>query len=344
MIRRLLIPLFTVVILACSLGAPVSGHRDEHEGGVAFRMPQDMNLQPEDVPELSERPVANPSSDLLLPEALGQDQRLYTSQTQDLRIESNLIMLPERTTRAPSELLEEVVRQRRPAAQPANGNEPITVGKFALLWESRALCRSGQGPGLSLVLIRRNAVAVLLGCGSDVTQDYMVRLARSVDSHIAAPADRHEVTWGSHEEGPADADDLATAAAESSGRPPDCSQLALTPQEKANCGTHEYFHQYETTGGGCTAGERNDYGLETHTVVFGQDTVRLRHEGPACKKTDVNTYSCEDEHWTSVVQFGDAGYSVDFQWLEHHDCEHHESHGFGDACGCNGHNEYSLGK
>src|SRR5512143_1365375 len=100
--------------MGCSLAAPFAATAPASE--VAFRMPEHMNLQPQDVPDLRQSPVESSGSDLLIPEALGQDQRLYTSPTQDMRRGSDLIMLAEQTTRAPWELLEDVLRQRRPGA------------------------------------------------------------------------------------------------------------------------------------------------------------------------------------------------------------------------------------
>jgi hypothetical protein len=336
----LLIPLFTIVMLGCSVTAPFAGPAPAPE--VAFRMPRDMNLQPQDVPGLMESPVENPASDLMLPEALGQDQRFYTSRTQDIRIESNFILLPEPTGREPSELLEEVLHHRQPAAILEAEENPIALGAMGWLWRIQGLCSPGQGTGLSLVVIRQNVAAVLLGCGSGATQDYMQSLGKAIEARVTAPPGEHEITWGSSQAASGNADDAA--ARQTAGQPPECAQLNLTPQERANCGTHSYWHEYETTGGGCPRSYSENYGTEPHTILFEKDAIRFPEESITCQKSGPNSYTCPGDDWDMAVGFDDYGYSLDLNWSEQRDCVNHEPEHPGDACGCNGHNEYSLEK
>lgn len=246
--KKLLFPLLVVLLLACNIASPFTAATPITQ--VVFRSPRDMNLQPQDVPDLKETNVENPAAEPLLPEAIDQDQRIYISITQNIYIESYAIMVPERTHRKPREIFDEVVRKRHPKAEVVNTETPVSIGNSGSLIIINNYCASDYNAGLILIIIRDNMVIVLIGCGSDVTQDYVVRLGEIVDGHIISPPQPHEIassdiltTTPENEIVPSD---ILTTTPESTvvivtdTATTTCTDSNLTPEEKANCGTHTY--------------------------------------------------------------------------------------------------------
>ena len=86
--KILLITIIGIAIQACSF-LPTNE--------LVYRSTRDINLQPQDVPDLTEAAVDNPPNGPLLPEAVEQNQRVYVNAFQQIYIESNVIMVPKRT-------------------------------------------------------------------------------------------------------------------------------------------------------------------------------------------------------------------------------------------------------
>ncbi len=237
--KKILLSIISLIILGCSALSPSTPQ-------VVFRSPRDMNLQPQDVPDLTEAPVDLPATEPLLPEAIDQDQRVYINQIQNIYIESNAIMVPEKTTRSTDDIINRVIRNRRPQIIILD-QDIIQVGDNGILISVSNDCSTQYNSGYILVLIQNNMVIVVLGCGSGLTSNYVFSLKNKISAHIATPSQPSEVA----------VNDLLTPTPETitgpltetpiTGQPSECIQFNLTPEECGNLGLHNFTVQISVT-------------------------------------------------------------------------------------------------
>lgn len=188
--KNLFVILIGITILACSLSPSVS---PTQRVDVVFRSPRDMNLQPQDMPDLQETPVEEPATAALLPEAIDQDQRAYVNVTQNIYIESSVIMVPERTTREPSDVAKEITKSRNQRMRLLENGKVIAVGEKAIIIGIVDYCNLNNSTGYILVFYRNNIIVVIIACGDNVEQDYLVRIAQKIDGHVTVPPSNEEI-------------------------------------------------------------------------------------------------------------------------------------------------------
>ncbi|MEW5871066.1 MAG: hypothetical protein AB1894_17460 [Chloroflexota bacterium] len=156
---------------------------------IIYLPPKDMNLQPGEISELLETEVENPTEQPLLSEATEQDQRAFENVDQDIRVESNIILVPRRTTRSPGEIFDQVIPQRLPEAQRTGQLINCLLGEECQIISILAPC----GPGYVLVAIRNNVITFIIGCGRGMTEELALRIGGIIDGRIIAPLESTHV-------------------------------------------------------------------------------------------------------------------------------------------------------
>jgi hypothetical protein len=124
---------------------------------------------------------------------------VYVSQTQNIEVQSDAIMVPQRTSRGAEDIVKYVVIKYRPKIVLGN-REPILIGEAGILFIVDSYCNNEHNTGFILVVTRNNIVVVLVGCGSDVTREFMVRAANLVDGHILRPPSTDEIAKSESEQ------------------------------------------------------------------------------------------------------------------------------------------------
>lgn len=249
---------------------------------IVYKSPVEMNLQPNDIPSLAITNVQNSTAESIIPEATDQSQLIFTNEDNTDYIESNVIIVPTKTTRTPSELFDLAVSNRHPTIKKTSDEQSVKeIGEQAYLFETSDDC----GSGYVLIAIRSNVITIAIGCGADITTDLMAQIGKIIDRRIT------------------------TSTAEM------CAQFNLTSEECANAGTHEYSLLVEPNWCDKPSGGINqitDASAEATYVTF----VFMENEIVGMfalngyyllKKTGLNTYN---SHWLTIY-FNSNGYSVD---------------------------------
>lgn len=303
---------------------------------IIFRSPRDMNLQTGEVPDLQETPVENPAAEPLLPEAIDQDQRAFVNIDLDIHIESNVIMVPEQTTRSDDDLYEQVVIPRRPGVQRQGKDEGCELGERCRIIY---IIDPGCGPGLVLIVLRGNMITVLIGCGRGADRDRITRAGAKIDEHIQAPPRPEEIalataapqrTQTQAAQATAAQYVAATCAAGTAMAltltPPGptatldpCVALNLTPEECANSGVHAYSYimesvsEYEYCRFVKPSGEvigKTISGESSAEIIFFGDSVQLG--SVVYSKKSINTYTALLENGeTRVIIFNLNGFTIE---------------------------------
>ena len=295
--KKILLPLLSIILLACSITAPFTAATPITQ--VVFRSPREMNLQSMDVPDLTETNVEVPATEALLPETIDQDQRAYTNQTQNVYIQSNAIMVAEKPSLTTGEIINHVVRRNRPEIVVLN-TERVQIGEIGEMFPVNGYCSNAHNAGYILVVRRNNMVIVLIACGSEVTRDDVLRWGQIIDGHIRAPAQPSEVASS---EIPAPTPTALPVTNTETPTPAPlldpygCDSPNLTPEEKANCGVHLYTFLYtiHATIDKCHFEETNQLtnsGEKTLTITFSNIGFTRCSEEDCLEyqKTGVNSY------------------------------------------------------
>lgn len=249
---------------------------------IIYKAPTDMNLRPGDIPGLQSTELQNPASEPLLPEATAQNQRAFEDITQDITIETDVIVVPEKTTRALDEIYNVVIPKRRPSAQKSTEETPVKIGDQGELFKISDDC----GPGYILIATRNNVIFAIIGCGSEIDPSYIQQIGLLIDGYIT-------------------------------GTVVSCSQLGLTPEECANSGSHEFSEsrkQNEFCGG--TSQQTGDF-----LIIFSQDKVYVNlsdngweNQSDYFSKTGPNTYiqtgNTDNIAWNSYLTFNGTGFTL----------------------------------
>ena len=135
---------------------------------VVYKSPAEMNLRPGDIPSLQPTDVQSPDANPLIPNATAQDQVAFKSSTKDISIESNVYLLPSVTQMTTSDIYALVVPKRRPNSQKAGSEKTVKIGDNATIIQITNSC----GNGYVLILEQNNVVAVIIGCGRGLDENF----------------------------------------------------------------------------------------------------------------------------------------------------------------------------
>ncbi len=301
---------------------------------MVFRSPRDINLQPEDVPDLQEVPVENPAQEPLIPEVIDQDQRAYVNVDQDINIESNVIMVPEQTSRTNDELYNLVVIPRRTSIQRQGKDETCDLGERCRLLP---IVDSVCGPGWVATTVRNNIIIVIFACGRGVDKERIIRLGKYIDDRIKAPPSHEEIALATQAmlttqteaaNATLTAIGITLTPLTPAGLTPTedaCLNLNLTPEECANSGSHLYSWVTKRDTNSCVwppdgCPESGCPGESIITFNFGQRSVTYYSGNELianCDKTNPNTYYCEwvygeTNHKVTMV-FKTTGYEEEWK-------------------------------
>jgi hypothetical protein len=312
MIKRLLFSFVILSLFACSLpfklvknqeptptlpNTPTApGVTPTARVEIIYRLPSEMNLQPQDVPELTETQVEQPAQEPLLPEAIDQSQRAYNNPSQDTNIESNVIMVPGRTVRTPDEIADVIIKKRRPDCKWIGDDEgTCNIGERC----KRKRISCGCGSGLVIIVIRSNIIAVVIGCGRGVKTDLIDRIGGIIDGRIKAPA-RPKVTV------PPTAEVIPIVTEDV------CESLNLTPEECINSGLHYYtWSSYDQTGPYCSGMPEGRGPGEQWNVSFqfSNDSVRVNiGQQQIYQRKGQNYFVYEDSDFLGTYTFLPDGF------------------------------------
>lgn len=128
--KKVFLVALTMILVACrvfspkAVETPVPENIETPTPQVIYRSPRDMNLQPQDVPDLVEVPIDYLAEVPLLENTIDQDQRAYVYPGKDYYLESNAIMLLDVPTNAPQQLAEEILYNRQPNTRAAFTETP----------------------------------------------------------------------------------------------------------------------------------------------------------------------------------------------------------------------------
>ena len=292
--KNLLVILIGITILACSLSPSASPTQSVD---VVFRSPRDMNLQPRDVPDLEEVPVEEPSDVALLPEAIDQDQRAYISVEQNIYIESSVIMVPERTTRQPREVADEIIKYRNSRMRISGSERSSSVGEKAIIIGITGYCSSKYSDGFILVFYRNNIIVVIIACGN-VDEEYVRFIAAKIENNVKAPPAPEELAGAETEQAVLNPQDSLTSlpSIEPTVQPTADMCESLTPEECANNGLHFYSYStideiyINTTSSNHDFCLINDQGTIGHSFNFTGDGLFVDSYQIKINKIGENTY------------------------------------------------------
>jgi len=269
---------------------------------VIYRLPEEMNLHPQDVPELTETEVEQPAQEPLLPEAVDQDQVAYSDPDQDINIESNVIMVPGKTVRTPEEIADVIIKKRRPDCKWIDGDGGIcNIGERC----HRKKISCGCGAGLVTVIIRSNIIVIIIGCGRGVKADLIDRIGGKIDDRIKAPAPLKTPVPPKVEVLPIETSDI-------------CSSLNLTAEECINSGLHTYSCECQCLQG-CYVFHCGTEVSRIHTILYTNDGVVITsglepQKKSFWKKISPNSYYYEDSNDGDIYQyrlnFTSSGFSI----------------------------------
>lgn len=250
---------------------------------VIYKSPMEMNLQPGDVPGLqmttTQTPLAKPL--MLIPEATDQSQLFYVSADQKNQFETNVVIVPEKTNRAPADLFDLAVTKRRPSMKKISEEQPLLIGEQAYIFATTDTC----GSGYVLISIRSNVITIAIGCGENVEMAIMEQIGKSIDRNITTS--KEDV----------------------------CNQLNLTPEECSVAGTHAY--SLEVKPNSCDVpgfdSVTDSSAFETYVAfVFSQNGILTIYSpmgiADVLEKSGTNTYT----GWIIVV-ITEKGYAVDIK-------------------------------
>ena len=140
-----------------------------------------VNLQPQDVPELSETAVEKPAgSQPLFPVVMDQSQVQYINKQKQIRIESLVTLLPDPVQQPITSLMPDLIRKGWPTARLTTEVKNLAIGDGGGLVGFTDRC----GPGYATIFSRSNVAVVLLGCGEGVKISLVLNLSAMIDQRI----------------------------------------------------------------------------------------------------------------------------------------------------------------
>jgi hypothetical protein len=117
-----------------------------------------------------------------------------------------------------------------------------------------------------------------------------------------------------------------------------CIQFSLTPEECANAGVHDYSAEQTIY---------TEIGIYTETlnstsanILFTSNSVSLG-DGFSFNRTDANTFTRNDEHFSYILTFTESGYTLDYKVAGNYSCSKVTGKG---SCGWNHKIEYTIRK
>ncbi len=287
-----LLAVFVLLVIACA--CPFTLPSATPTPQVIYRSPDDMNIQPGDIPDLKETPIENPVTNKLLPEAEDQSQRAFRDSKRDIYVETIVILVSDPSRHSYDDIYERTVSQRRPNSHRSSGDRRVDIGEQSYLIPfSDETC----GEGLALILIRSNAIMVIIACGENVDEEYVVDIGKIMDERVQAPPDEIVIE-----------DKSPGLSSEEQ-----CTSLNLTVEECANAGTHTYF--VREIANTCNALPSEPINVQL-AITFFQGGVEMRNLNDdttaTYTKIATNTYtgewSNEIETITYMITFTLSGY------------------------------------
>ncbi len=274
-----LLAMFVLLVIACA--CPFTLPSATPTPQVIYRSPDDMNIQPGDIPDLKETPIENPATKKLLPEAEDQSQRAFKDSKRDIYVETNVILVSDPSKRSYDDIYEHTVSQRRPNSHRSSGDKRVNISEQGYLIPfSDKTC----GEGLVLILIRSNVIMVIIACGENVDEEYVVNIGKIMDERVQAPPEE----IGIEDKPPG------------LGGEEQCAGLDLSLEECANAGTHTYFHR--EIANTCNALPSEPINVQV-AITFFQGGVEMRNLNDdttaTYTKIATNTYTGE---WSNEIE------------------------------------------
>jgi len=197
-----------------------------------FRPVSEMNLAPEDLSGYESLPIEAPvEEEPLAPEVLEKDEKAFQEPTQNIVVETVVIMVPSRPGKSLDAYFDRFLARGRRChsrcwwdGEYLDAGEAIQLGEFGTIRTIRGTC----GKGYVSVFVRSNIITFVAGCGKAVDQRFILRLGQVIDGRIGAPPKPKELSNNQPK-------------ITYTPTPGICERMELTPEECANAGEHYYY-------------------------------------------------------------------------------------------------------